>query len=316
MAPRHGLLLFIRSLFQPSCSHSVPPFLCVHCASPFLTLLFAVSLFLCHFSPPVCQSPPLLIPPSSLVFSPYLPPLPIIPTSPFSPFFCTSLIFIPPIQLLFITSSLLCLDYLFLFRISLLPFHHFTSIPLFISSSFSPTFASCFLIGFSSALICRSSRVLFPPSVCHIFSETSHFTDYVVGLFYTLHTQTLTTRQDPPTLRTMIQDLCPMQTGGQPPVLTTKAILDMLINLPSLYWPAGGDYYVFKKDVWLVDLSFSKHESLVSVSRLKSPSQQHGAHFVIDYTIVRSVRRSFALQICSPLFTGLTILVISDRKPR
>lgn len=117
--------------------------------SPFLSFCFL---------PPLCQSPPLFIPPSSFlwlqsisVFPPSVHPL--LPAP-----FLTSLIFIPPIQLLFITSSVLNLDHFFLFCISFLPFffpssppsplQRFIFCPLLVLSIMAPLFPSLLHLSF------------------------------------------------------------------------------------------------------------------------------------------------------------------------
>lgn len=147
--------------------------------SPFLSLCFL---------PPLCQSPLLFIPPSSLlwlqsisVFPPSV--LTLLPAS-----FLTSLIFIPPIQLLFITPSLLNLDHFFLFCISLLSL--LSIIPFFIPSSFFLTLlASLFFLHHPPLLFNPTSSVLFwfylswlpySPffSICHFFCPVLEHKDW------------------------------------------------------------------------------------------------------------------------------------------
>ena len=190
MAPRHGLPLFIPRSFQPSRSSSISPsrLLSVDLASSFTLFLLSpslslsLSLFL-SLSLPLSFLPLSLIYvfcllranhllyssllPPSFVFSPYLSSLPsVLPPSSLPPFL-TPLIFIPPIKLLFITPSLLNLDYFLhippsfaLHPPSLGPFSvtPLASCFLFVFPCFSPSFSVLHLPLHFLPPGCRSSH--------------------------------------------------------------------------------------------------------------------------------------------------------------
>lgn len=161
MVPRHGLPLFIHSLFWPSSSSSIPPLI-----APLPSLLRPSSSVISRFLPP------LFIPPSLPCLQPFSCPQPHSPPTPLSAFFLTSLISIPPIQLLFITSTRPYLDYFFLLRTFHFPFHCFPSLPLILPFS-SPFLLPVFSLFFSSAIICPGSYIPFPPLFIIYCVETS-----------------------------------------------------------------------------------------------------------------------------------------------